>query len=71
MTLKIGNIYSNLRLEGTHKDQQVQLPDVQPELPLMQLHSISSCPDAGRQRGEISAFPSLVRREQIPVSLPF
>lgn len=32
-------------------------PDVQPECPLMQLHSISLCPVAGQQREE-STCPS-------------
>ena len=41
-----------------HPPREEPFPHVQYELPLTQLHPVSSWPIAGHQREEISTFPS-------------
>ncbi|KAK4818862.1 hypothetical protein QYF61_020081 [Mycteria americana] len=48
-----------------HPPSEEPFPNVQSELPLMQLHSISSCPIADHQREEISTSPSVDPLEEV------
>ncbi|KAK4807107.1 hypothetical protein QYF61_018448 [Mycteria americana] len=48
-----------------HPLSEEPFPNVQSELPLRQLHSISSCPIAGHQREEISTSPSPAPHEEV------
>jgi len=48
-----------------HPLSEEPFPDVQPELPLMQLHSVSRCLITGHQREEISTSPSAASLEEV------
>ena len=48
-----------------HPLSEEPFPSVQSELPLMQLHSISSCPVSGHQGEEISTSPSAAPLEEV------
>lgn len=53
-------------LPGTnHLLSEEPFPNVQAELPLMQLHSISSCPATSDQRDEISTSPLLPPKRNV------
>lgn len=43
---------TSLGSQCNHSHSEEPFPNVQAELPLMQLHSISSCPVDGHQRGD-------------------
>lgn len=51
-----------------HSHSEEPSPNVQAELPLMQLHSISSCPVDGHQRQEISTRITLAQVEDLALA---
>jgi len=48
-----------------HLLSEEPFPNFHSELPLMQLHSMSLCPVTGRQREEISHYPSAALLEEV------
>ena len=71
MLLELGQAWCHVHFPGDpvpvtgHPLSEEHFPNVQSELPLTELHSISSCLITGHQRAEINISPSTAHLEEI------